>query len=66
MAKQAIPGIKSGGSLRSKAIQALVAITFVTLVVKYPSETAEWTRAAFAGAGSAIEAFATFVRLVAA
>ncbi|MFF4592453.1 hypothetical protein [Amycolatopsis sp. NPDC001319] len=62
MAKNIIPGMKTGGGALRKVIGAAVAIALVVLVVRYPADTATWAKNAAAVAGDAIDGLVTFLR----
>lgn len=62
MAKNGIP-LKTGGSgLLSKVIGWLVVIAVLTLVVKYPADTAGWVRELAGLASDAVDGISTFLR----
>jgi hypothetical protein len=58
MARNTIPGMTSGGSLRSKVVGTLVLIVVGVVVIKYPADAASWVR----GLGTVIDGLVSFVR----
>jgi hypothetical protein len=61
MARNTIPGLKSGGGLPKLVGLALVA-TLVVLLIKYPNETAGWVSGLVHGIGNLIDGLATVFR----
>lgn len=59
MAKNALP-VKTGGML-GKLIGALVALAVLTLVVKHPSDAADWVTGLFHMLGRAIDGISAFL-----
>ncbi len=64
MAKQTLPGIKTGGGALPKLITGLVALAVLTLVVKHPVESAHWFSGAATSLKDVVEALATFLQTV--
>lgn len=58
MAKNAFPGMKTGGGVMSKVVGTLVLIAVLVTVVKYPADAASWVR----GLGTVIDGLVTFIR----
>jgi hypothetical protein len=64
MAKQTIPGFKTGGGLLSKLVVTAVAVALLVLVVKYPSDAAAWTKDLVGLLGDVIDGLVSFFRHV--
>jgi hypothetical protein len=64
MAKQQIPGLKTGGGVLSKLVAVLVIGALLVVVVKYPGDAAHWAKAIFGAAGDAITGIVSFFRQV--
>lgn len=47
MAKQAIPGLQTGGGIMPKLIGWAVTIAVLVLIVKHPADAAVWVKGAF-------------------
>lgn len=47
MAKQAFPGVQTGGGIMPKLIGAAVTFAVLVLIVKHPAESAVWVKGAF-------------------
>lgn len=62
MAKNAIPGLKTGGGMLTKVVGAAVLIALLVLIVKYPGDAATWLKAGFGFASNAIDGLVTFFR----
>lgn len=60
MAKQAIPGVKTGGGALPKAVTVLALVVFVTFAIKQPVEAANFVQSVTAGLGYTTEALMTF------
>jgi hypothetical protein len=58
MAKNAIPGLKTGGGVMSKVIGTVVVLAILVIVVKHPSDAANFVKAVFGW----IDQVATFLR----
>ena len=65
MAKQAFPGVASGGVLR-KVVGLAVAVALLVLVVKYPADAASWAKAGIGGVGDVIDGLVSFFRSIGA
>lgn len=64
MPKNALP-LKTGGSgLATKVIGWLIVIAVLTLVVKYPADTAVWVRELAGLASDVIDGISTFLRTI--
>lgn len=62
MAKQALPGIKTGSGLLPKVIWTLVALALLVVVVKYPGDAAAWVTDIVGFVGDVIDGLASFFR----
>jgi len=62
MAKNNFPMMKSGSGLGGKLIGLLVLATVLTLVVKYPSESAGWLSGAATMFGKVVDGVVAFFR----
>lgn len=62
MAKQAIPGVPTGGGIMPKLIGWAVAIAVLVLIVKHPAEAATWVKSGFELFISLVGGFAQFFR----
>jgi hypothetical protein len=62
MAKQAFPGVKTGGGPLAKLIGAAVVLALLVLVVKHPAEAAGWVKTAFTMFGDLVGALAVLFR----
>ena len=58
MAKNAIPGFKTGGGVLSKVVGTAVALAVLVIVVKHPSDAADFVKTVFGW----IDQIATFLR----
>jgi hypothetical protein len=58
MAKNAIPGMKTGGGVMSKLVDTAVVLAILVIVVKHPSDAAEFVKTVFGW----IDQIATFLR----
>lgn len=68
MAKQStpVPAVaNSGGGVLSKLVGFVVLGALVTLIVKYPQDSAQWTENGFSGLMSLVDGLVTFIRAVA-
>lgn len=68
MAKQSMPMpavANSGGGIPSKLVGFVVVGALVTLIVKYPQDSAQWAENGFAGLISLVDGLVTFIRAVA-
>jgi hypothetical protein len=62
MAKNTIPGLKTGGGLLSKLILTAVALAVLVLVVKHPAEAASIVKAVAGAVGAIIDGISSFVQ----
>lgn len=62
MAKNSFPTIKTGTSLLTKAIGFLTVIAVLTLVIKHPTESANWLSQAGHFIGAVIDGIASFLQ----
>lgn len=58
MAKNAIPGMKTGGGVMSKVVGTAVVLAVLVIVVKHPSDAADFVKTVFGW----IDQIATFLR----
>ncbi|TDQ04805.1 hypothetical protein [Labedaea rhizosphaerae] len=58
MAKNAIPGFKTGGGVLSKVVGTAVVLAVLVIVVKHPSDAADFVKTVFGW----IDQIATFLR----
>ncbi|MCU1685759.1 MAG: hypothetical protein JWQ81_6498 [Amycolatopsis sp.] len=64
MAKNTIPGLKTGGGILSKLVAVLVIGALLVVVVKYPGDAAHWVKAIAGAASDAITGVVSFFRQV--
>lgn len=62
MAKNSFPMPKSSSGLASKFVGLLILITVVTLIVKYPADSAGWISGAANGVGKLVDGLVAFFR----
>lgn len=62
MAKNTIPGLKTGGGILSKVIGTVVVLAILVAVVKYPNDAASLVKTVFAGLGTLIDGLVGFFR----
>jgi hypothetical protein len=62
MARNVIPGLKTGGSVMSKAIGTAVVLAILVIVVKHPTDAASFMKTIFSGLGAVIDGFVSFFR----
>jgi hypothetical protein len=62
MARNVIPGMKTGGGILSKVIGIAVALAILVIVVKHPTDAASFAKTLFSGFGAVIEGFVNFFR----
>jgi hypothetical protein len=62
MARNAIPGLKTGGGILPKMIGTVVVITILVIVVKHPSDAAHFVKTVFSGLGAVIDGVVSFFR----
>jgi hypothetical protein len=58
MAKNAIPGFKTGGGALSKVVGTAIVLAVLVIVVKHPSDAADFVKTVFGW----IDQIATFLR----
>ncbi len=58
MAKNSIPGLKTGGGVMSKVVGTAVVLAILTIVVKHPGDAADFVKTIFGW----IDQVATFLR----
>ncbi|MGO1055740.1 hypothetical protein [Crossiella sp. CA198] len=64
MARNMLPGMKTGGGLLPKLLGLLVLVAVLVLVVKHPNDSANWVSSVASGIGDVIDGIATFLRSV--
>lgn len=62
MARNVIPGLKTGGGVMSKVISTAVVLAILVIVVKHPTDAATFTKAIFSGVGAVIDGLVSFFR----
>lgn len=62
MAKNVIPGMKTGGGILSKLIGTAIVLALLVFVVKYPNEAADAATALFDGLGALVDGLAGVIR----
>jgi hypothetical protein len=62
MARNSIPGLKTGGGVMSKAIGTAVVLAILVIVVKHPTDAASFAKAVFSGLGTVIDGLVSFFR----
>ena len=62
MARNVIPGVKTGGGILSKLIGTVVVLAILVLVVKHPTDAASFAKTMFSGFGALIDGFVSFFR----
>jgi hypothetical protein len=62
MARNVIPGVKTGGGVLSKVIGTAVVLAILVMVVKHPADSAAFARTLFSGAGAVIDGLVSFFR----
>ena len=58
MAKNSIPGLKTGGGAMSKVVTTAVVLAILMIVVKHPSDAADFVKTVFGW----IDQIATFLK----
>lgn len=62
MAKQAVPGVPTGGGIMPKLIGWAVALAVLVLIVKHPADAATWVKGGFELFGALVGGIAEFFR----
>lgn len=62
MARNVIPGLKTGGGVMSKVIGTAVVLALLVIVVKHPADAASFTKAVFSGLGAVLDGLVSFFR----
>jgi hypothetical protein len=62
MARNVIPGMKTGGGMMSKVIGTAVVLAILVIVVKHPSDAANFAKTVFSGLGAVIDGLVSFLR----
>jgi len=62
VAKNVIPGLKTGGGVMSKVIGTAVMLAILVIVIKHPTDAASFAKAFFSGFGAVVDGFVGFFR----
>jgi len=62
MARNAIPGLKTGGGILSKMIGTVVVLAILVIVVKHPGDAANFVKTVFGGLGAVVDGVVGFFR----
>lgn len=62
MARNVIPGMKTGGGMMAKTIGVAVVLAILVIVVKHPTDAASFAKTLFSGFGAVIDGFVGFFR----
>ncbi len=62
MARNVIPGMKTGGGMMAKTIGVAVVLAILVIVVKHPTDAAGFAKTLFSGFGAVIDGFVSFFR----
>lgn len=62
MARNVIPGLKTGGGMLSKVIGTAVVLAILVMVVKHPTDAASFAKTIFSGLGAVIDGLVSFFR----
>jgi hypothetical protein len=62
VAKNVIPGMKTGSGMMSKAIGTAVVLATLVIVIKHPTDAASFAKTVFSGFGAVIDGFVSFFR----
>lgn len=62
MARNVIPGVRTGGGILSKVIGTAVVLAILVIVVKHPADAANFTKTVFSGLGAVIDGLVSFFR----
>lgn len=62
MARNVIPGLKTGGGMLSKVIGTAVVLAILVIVVKHPTDAATFAKTIFSVLGTVIDGFVSFFR----
>lgn len=62
MARNVIPGLKTGGGVLSKVIGTAVVLAILVIVVKHPTDAASFAKTLFSVLGAIIDGFVNFFR----
>lgn len=62
MARNVIPGLKTGGGVLSKVIGTAVVLAILVIVIKHPTDAASFAKALFSGVGAVIDGLVSFFR----
>jgi hypothetical protein len=64
MARNVIPGLKTGGGVMSKVIGTAVVLAILVIVVKHPTDAANFAKTIFSGLGAVIDGLVSFFRIL--
>jgi len=62
MARNVIPGMKTGSGMMSKVIGIAVVLAILVIVVKHPTDAASFAKTLFSGLGAVVDGFVSFFR----
>lgn len=62
MARNVIPGMKTGMGVMPKLIVTAVVLAIMVIVVKHPTDAADFAKAFFGGVGAVIDGLVSFLR----
>jgi hypothetical protein len=62
MARNVIPGLKTGGGIMSKVIGTAVTLAILVIVVKHPTDAASFAKSIFSALGAVIDGLVSFFR----
>lgn len=62
MARNVIPGMRTGGGVMPKVIGGVVVLAILVIVVKHPTDAASFTKTLFSGLGAVIDGLVSFFR----
>jgi hypothetical protein len=65
MARNLIPGLKTGGGLMSKVIGTAVVLAILVMVVRHPTDAASFAKSIFSVLGAIIDGLVSFFRSLA-
>jgi hypothetical protein len=62
MARNVIPGMKTGGGVMSKVIGTAAVLAILVMVVKHPTDAASFAKTLFSALGAVIDGLVSFFR----
>jgi len=62
MARNVIPGLRTGGGIMSKVIGTAVVLAILVIVVKHPADAASFAKTIFGVLGAIIDGLVSFFR----